>query len=154
MDETDEEIVQAITKETIWCAIAVHNAFGPGLLESVYRKALVIGLRARGLKVEEKRRVPLTYLGVEVDYLEVDVFVERCVVVEVKSVTELAPIHSAQTVTYLKLTNAPAGLLINFNVKRLEDGIRRLDRPDLYHAKKAKMKPLLDTRHRQSFKPK
>lgn len=123
---------EALTGHIIACGIEVHNAFGPGLLESVYRKALVIELRAQGLRVEEKRRVPLTHRGIATDYLEIDILVEEVVVVEVKAVAAYVPVHSAQVVTYLKLTGCPVGLLMNFNVKRLADGIRRLVRPDLY----------------------
>ena len=124
--------LEDLTAAIIGAAIEVHRVMGPGLLESIYTRCLAIELKARNLRVERQRRVPLTYRGESAEYLEVDLLVEGVVIVEVKAVKELAPIHKAQTLTYLKLTGCPAGLLVNFNVKILTAGLRRLTHPDLY----------------------
>jgi GxxExxY protein len=120
-----------LTEKIIGCAMAVHRAFGPGLLESLYKDCLVIEMRATGLTVDVERRLPLVYRGVVVGHgYKVDLIVEGSVVVEVKAVQELAPVHSAQVITYLKLTGCPVGLLMNFNVALLKEGIVRRLHPD------------------------
>ena len=129
---TDPAGLEDLTGAIISGAIEVHRVMGPGLLESIYAKCLQIELRARGLSVERGRRVPLSYRGESVEDLELDLIVEGVVIVEVKAVKELAAIHQAQVLSYLKLTGCPAGLLMNFHVKYLVDGIRRLVRRDLY----------------------
>jgi GxxExxY protein len=129
---TDPAGLEDVTGTIISGAIEVHRVMGPGLLEAIYAKCLQIELRARGLAVERGRRVPLSYRGESVDHLELDLIVEGVVIVEVKAVKELAAIHQAQVLSYLKLTGCPAGLLMNFHVRYLVDGIRRLVRPDLY----------------------
>lgn len=124
---------EQLTHDIIGCAMRVHETFGPGLLESIYKPCLVIELRACGLDVETTRRINLTYRGHDLDarYYP-DIVVNDAVIVELKAVDALARVHQAQVVTYLKLTNLPVGLLINFNVDQLKDGVRRLVRPDLY----------------------
>ncbi len=90
-------------------------------------------LRSQGLLVETKKPVPIVYKGKQLgSRLEIDILVERCVVVELKAVECLHPVHSAQVITYLKLTGCPAGLLMNFNEILLRNGLRRLDHPDRY----------------------
>ena len=122
-----------LTERIIACGINVHTEFGAGLLESIYGACFVIELRAAGLSVEEGRRVPLFYKGEQLPVtLSVDLIVENTVLIEIKAVEAIAPVHQAQVVTYLKLTGLPVGLLINFNVPVLRGGIRRLVRPDLY----------------------
>jgi GxxExxY protein len=97
------------------------------LLESIYQACLAIELRLAGLNVECERRIPLIYRGVTVgQHFKLDLVVEGRVVVEVKAIQDLAPVHTAQTLTYLKLAACPVGLLINFNVPVLKDGIRRV----------------------------
>jgi len=122
-----------LTGQIIECAIRVHEALGPGLLESVYRACVILELRGAGLTVDPARRVPLIYRGVSLDCVFCpDLVVNDLVIVELKSVQALAPVHSAQLITYLKLSGIPVGLLMNFNVPLLKQGIRRVERPDLY----------------------
>lgn len=126
-----------LTERIIGAAIEVHSIFGPGLLESVYQECLIVELRRRQLRVDSERHVPLDYKGERIDsQLKLDLLVEGKVVVEVKAVDRLHPIHQAQVVTYLKLTGCPAGLLMNFNSIVLKSGLKRLDHPDLYVKKR------------------
>jgi GxxExxY protein len=123
----------ALTSGIIGCGIRVHEALGPGLLESVYRHCVVIELEQAGYRTDTTRRIPLIYRGhdIGVQFCP-DVIVEDTVIVELKAVEALARIHKSQLVTYLKLTGLPVGLLMNFNVELLRDGVRRVVRPDLY----------------------
>ncbi len=115
-----------ITETIIGAAIHVHKALGPGLLESAYAACLAYELRKRGLIVEQEKPLPLVYEEVKLECgYRMDLLVERSVVVEVKSVEALAPIHEAQTLSYLRLSGCKLALLINFNVTVLKDGIRR-----------------------------
>jgi GxxExxY protein len=111
----------------IGCAIKVHTALGPGLLESAYEECLYYELVKEGLKVQKQKPLPLIYQEVklEVGY-RVDLLVEEKVIIEVKAVDQLNDVHLAQVLTYLKLNNNKLGLLINFNVTRVKDGIRRV----------------------------
>ena len=123
----------ALTQLIIACAVAVHDQLGPGFLEAVYQACLELEFKANGLRFERQRTIPLVYRGVTIDAVyRFDFVVENSVLVEVKSVLALAPIHQAQVINYLKLTGLPVGLLMNFNVPVLKQGIRRLVRPDLY----------------------
>ena len=116
-----------LTSKVIGAAIEVHRQMGPGLLESIYQRCLCRELAERGLAFEAQKTIDVMYKGQSLDSgLKLDVFVESLVVVELKTVEELAPIHEAQVLTYLKLTGAPLGLLLNFNVTVLRNGIRRL----------------------------
>lgn len=124
---------EQLTQDIIACAIRVHEAFGPGLFESIYKQCLVIDLRASGFEVDTTRRIPLTYRGHDIDaHFCPDIIVDNTVIVELKAVNALARVHKTQVITYLKLTNLPVGLLMNFNVDRVTDGVRRVVRPDLY----------------------
>src|SRR3954469_10880149 len=124
---------EELTENIIRCGIRVHEAFGPGLFESIYQTCFVIELKAAGLEVDTTRHIPLTYRGHELDaYFCPDIIVEDLVVVEVKAVEALTRVHKTQVVTYLRLTGMPIGILVNFNVDRLVDGVRRVVRPDLY----------------------
>ena len=124
---------EQLTQDIIACGIRVHEAFGPGLFESIYKQCLVIDLRASGFEVDTTRRIPLTYRGHDIDaHFCPDIIVDNTVIVELKAVDALARVHKTQVITYLKLTNLPVGLLMNFNVDRLTDGVRRVVRPDLY----------------------
>ena len=97
--------LEALKKRVIGCAIIVHKFLGPGLLESIYQECLVIELRAAGLIVERERRVPLQYRGYTVGApLKIDLLVDNCLVVEVKAVERIHPVHIAQVISYLKLT--------------------------------------------------
>ena len=132
-----QRVPDSLTKLIIACAMTVHAQLGPGFLEAVYRACLWLELKAHGLQVEKERTVPLIYRGVRIDAIyRLDFIVEKSVLVEAKSVQALTSIHRAQVINYLKLTGLPVGLLINFNVPLLKDGIRRLEHPDLYHLKK------------------
>jgi GxxExxY protein len=129
---------EQLTEGIIGCAIRVHDAFGPGLFESIYQECLVIELRVSGFVVETKRQIPLTYRGQDIHaHFCPDIIVADTVIVELKAVEALARVHKTQMITYLKLTNLPVGLLINFNVDLLTDGVRRIVRPDLYVRKDA-----------------
>ena len=115
-----------LTEKIIGCAIKVHRVLGPGLLESAYEVCLVHELRKAGLKTERQVALPVIYEGLQLDadYF-IDILVEDTVVLELKSVENLLPIHEAQLLTYLKLANKKLGLLINFNVTLLKNGIKR-----------------------------
>ena len=116
-----------ITENIIGGAIEVHRAFGPGLLESVYEECLAIELGLRKLKFERQQPVSLEYKGHRVGVeLRLDLLVEDRVIVELKAIEKLLPIHDAQLLTYMRLTRRSLGLMINFNVPLLKDGLRRL----------------------------
>ena len=108
-------------------AIEVHRSLGPGLLESTYQVCLGQEMKLRGLDFESQRTLPLEYKGIRLECgYRLDFLVERSVVVEVKAVDALAPVHVAQVLTYLRIGGWRLGLLLNFNVPRMRDGIRRV----------------------------
>lgn len=116
-----------LTGVIIGCAMRVHTALGPGLLESAYETCLYYELNKTGLNVRKQTPLPLVYEDVKLECgYRVDLIVENKVIVEIKSVECLNPIHSVQLLTYLKLSNCQLGLLLNFNVLRLKDGIKRV----------------------------
>jgi GxxExxY protein len=122
-----ESEINAITGAIINAAIEVHKALGPGLLESAYEACLVYELRNQGFQVEEQKPLPLIYKDVSLDCgYRIDLLVNNMVLVELKSVDTIAPIHQAQVLSYLKLSGIKVGLLINFNVKLLKNGLHRL----------------------------
>jgi GxxExxY protein len=134
--ELRDDTINRLTEQVIGCAIEVHRELGPGLLESVYRECLAMELDAHALGFESERHIPIDYKGQRVrGALKLDLLVEGCLVVELKTVEALHPVHLAQVMTYLKLTGHPAGLLMNFNVTSLRAGLRRLDHPDRYRKK-------------------
>jgi GxxExxY protein len=119
-------IEEQLTEQIIGAAIEVHKYWGPGLYEDIYEKSLCHELTLRGVRFQNQVRLPLIYKGVRVgDDLKLDVIVGDKVVVELKVLTEFAPIHEAQLLTYMKLTKCRVGLLINFHVPVLKDGIKR-----------------------------
>ena len=119
--------VNEITGLIVDAAMKVHTALGPGLLESVYEKCLKHELVKRGLRVESQVWLPVIYDGVEIEGgFRIDLVVENAVVVELKVAEQILDLHKAQLLSYLKLSNKQVGLLINFNVVHLRDGIRRL----------------------------
>jgi GxxExxY protein len=135
--------LEELTQKIIGCAIEVHRFLGPGLLESVYRECMVIELRRAGLRVESERQIVISYKGERVGGgLRIDLLVNGCIVVEIKAVDRLHPVHSAQGITYLKIGGYPAGLLMNFNATTLKAGLKRLDHPD--HYVKRPFNPLKD----------
>ena len=126
----DPSAFNNVTHGILGAAIEVHRTLGPGLLESTYLQCLQWELGARNVRFVTQRSIPLTYKGraLGTSY-RVDLIVEDLVVVEVKAVAEISPIFQAQTLTYMRVTGCPAGLLINFNVVRLIDGVKRLINP-------------------------
>jgi len=118
--------VNELTEQIIGAAIEVHRSLGPGLLESTYEACLLYELAERKLHAERQRALPVIYKGVHVDCgYRIDLLVEREVIVELKAVDRIEPIHEAQLLSYLKLSGCHVGLLINFNVKQLKTGLRR-----------------------------
>ena len=116
-----------IARVAVDAMLLVHRELGPGLLESSYQHCLAYELAERGLAVETEVVLPLTFKGVKLDAgYRIDVWIERKVILEVKSVEGLHPIHTAQLLTYLKLTENRLGILVNFNEKLVRDGIRRI----------------------------
>jgi GxxExxY protein len=119
--------INHITHEILDSAYKVHTTLGPGLLESAYRACLVYELRKKGLKVEEEKPLPLIYEEVKLDCgYRIDILVEDMVVVELKNVEAFNDVHTAQLLTYLRLSGNHVGLLLNFYTKSLKDGIKRL----------------------------
>jgi GxxExxY protein len=119
-------LFEDITKVIIGCAIDVHKELGPGLLESAYEECLYYELQKAGLKVEKQKAIPAVYKEIKLDCgYRADLIVEDKIVIELKTVDEFNPVHEAQILTYLKFAEKKLGLLINFNVLRLKDGIKR-----------------------------
>lgn len=122
-----EDPLYIITERVIGVAIEVHRALGPGLMESVYSSCLGEEFRISEIFFEREVHVPVSYRGVQLGCgYKVDFMVERKLIVELKAIARLEPVHSAQLMTYMKLTRCPVGLLLNFNVAVLKDGIRRM----------------------------
>lgn len=118
--------INLITEQIIGAAISVHRELGPGLLESTYESCMLYELAYRGLTVERQKAMPLIYHGVHIGSgYKIDLFVNQQVVVELKAMDRLDPVHTAQILTYLKLSGCKVGLIINFNVALLKDGIKR-----------------------------
>jgi GxxExxY protein len=135
MEEKDR--LDSITRRIIGGAIEVHRRLGPGLLESAYEICLAFELRQMGFKIEEQKALPVIYRDVKLDCgYRLDLVVDDSVVVEVKAVDQLAPIHDAQLLSYLRLSDKRVGLLINFHVRVLKNGIKRIvnDFPDSAHS--------------------
>ena len=123
----EKERLNGITENIIGAAIEVHRALGPGLLESAYEACLTFELAQRGLKVEQQKPLPIIYREVKLDCgYRMDILVEGSVIVEIKAVDNLAAIHQAQLLSYMRLSGCRVGLLINFNVNLLKDGICRM----------------------------
>lgn len=125
MNEKDK--LDLITRRIIGAAIEVHKALGPGLLESAYQTCLAYELRERGFKVEQQLPLPVIYKNVKLDCgYRLDLVVEDSVILEIKAIQELAPIHDAQLLSYLRLSGKTVGLIINFHVRVLKDGLKRV----------------------------
>ncbi|MBD2414495.1 GxxExxY protein [Nostoc calcicola FACHB-389] len=123
--EPSEE-VDRLAYAVIGAAIEVHQVLGAGFLEEVYKEALIIEFLRRGIPHEFEKSVTVNYKGHEVGKGRLDFLVANCLILELKAVQNLAPIHEAQVLSYLKMTNHPLALLINFNVPLLKDGIKRI----------------------------
>jgi len=123
----EREELDKITQSIIGAAIEVHKGLGPGLLESAYEACMMYELGVLGLKVESQKPLPLVYKRVRLDCgYRIDLLVEDKVIVEIKSVDQIMPIHHAQVISYLKLSGCKVGLLINFNEKLLKHGVHRI----------------------------
>ena len=119
--------IDQLTDKIIGCAIEVHKRLGPGLLESAYEVCLAFELKCAGLEIERQVPVPVVYKDIKLEYgYRIDILVEKTVLLELKSIEAIAPVHVAQVLTYLKFANKQLGLLINFNVPLLKDGLKRL----------------------------
>ena len=114
-----------LTRKIIACAIEVHKRLGPGLLEKLYKEAMVIEMSLNGLKVEKNVKIPVEYKGNSIGEYFIDILVEDIVILELKSVERHDPVFEAQILSYMKLTGKKVGLLINFNSKMVKDGIKR-----------------------------
>ena len=124
---TEEFENNSLTNAIIGAAITVHRELGPGLLESVYEKCLALELTRSGHHVAAQKEIPLTYKGLNLESgFRADLIIENKVLIELKSIDQLMPVHTAQVLTYLKLTGLRTALLINFNVQLLKNGIKRL----------------------------
>lgn len=123
-----EEIgkLNAITEKIIGCAIEVHKTIGPGLLESIYEKALCYELKQKGLRFKTQVAIPIIYKGNNLGEHRIDLIVEDSVIVELKAVDKVMPVYEAQLLSYLRLTNIKLGLLINFNAEVLKRGLKRI----------------------------
>ena len=122
-----EQDIEHLAKVAIDCGFQVHDDIGPGLLETAYEAFLAARLTERGLRVEAQKPVPVTYCGVAVrDAFRIDLLVEQTLIIEVKSVERLAPVHAKQLLTYLRLMDQPLGLLMNFGAEMFRDGLKRV----------------------------
>jgi GxxExxY protein len=129
MKTPTKEELNRLSEAIIGAAIAVHRELGPGLLESAYEACLAFELIDRGLRVARQKELPVVYRSVRVDCgYRLDLFVEEMVIVELKAIDKLQPIHEAQLMSYLKLSGCHLGLLINFNVRVLKEGLKRIVR--------------------------
>ncbi|MEX2137952.1 MAG: GxxExxY protein [Pirellulales bacterium] len=125
--DAEAQRINEITGQIIGAAIEVHRELGPGLLESAYHQCLCHELNLRGLRFEYKLPLPVRYKGIDLDCgYEMDLVVEDAVIVELKTVAKIIPVHEAQLLTYLKLYDRRVGLLINFYVSVLKEGIKRI----------------------------
>lgn len=119
--------INQITGQVVDAAYKLHSRLGPGLMESAYRLILARDLESRGLHVAQESQITFEYEGISIaNGFRVDLLVESCVVVELKSLERLAPVHTRQVLTYLRLLDLPIGLLINFGAARLDDGLQRV----------------------------
>jgi GxxExxY protein len=124
--EKEEDGLRRLSGAVLGAAIEVHRTLGPGLLESAYEACLAYELTGRGLAVEQQLSLPVLYKGVELDCLyRLDMVVEARVLLEIKAVERILPVHQAQILSYLRLSRLPLGLLINFHCATLKEGVRR-----------------------------
>ena len=137
----ENEKLNEITGMIISAAINVHRTLGPGFLESAYEACMVYELAQAGLKVEQQKPLPIVYREVKLECgYRLDLMIENEVIIEIKLIEKLMPIHQAQLLSYLKLSECKVGLLINFNVKVLKDGIKRVvnNFPDSLRAQRSR----------------
>jgi GxxExxY protein len=118
--------INQITEKIIGCAINVHRCLGPGLLESAYEECMVFELKNAGFKTERQKPVPVIYKDIKLECgYRIDILVENTVIIELKTADAFNPVHEAQIMTYLKFADKNIGLLINFNVTLLKNGVKR-----------------------------
>jgi GxxExxY protein len=142
--EPTEKVLFDLTERVIGAGLEVHRALGPGLLESAYQECLFHELVERGMNVERQISIPLSYKKVKIaNAYRMDLVVNDVLVVEVKSVEAVSPLHRAQVLTYLKLTGFQVGLIMNFNSKYLRDGIKRLVQSDQFISPRPPRSPRL-----------
>jgi GxxExxY protein len=116
-----------LSRIAVDAAYTVHSRLGPGLLENTYEECLCYELKKRGLEIARQKLVPIIYDEIKIDAgYRLDIVIENALIIELKAVEQLAPVHTAQLLTYLKLSNIRTGLLINFNTPLIKDGIKRL----------------------------
>ena len=121
------ELDNDLSRQVIGCAMEVHRTLGPGLLEGAYEQALAFELSTSGLQFVRQKPLPVDYKGATLNAsYRVDFIIENSLILELKAVDQLMPVHTAQLLSYLRLSGYPFGLLINFNVMRLKDGLKRL----------------------------
>lgn len=126
------EKADALSNKAIGAAIEVHRALGPGLLESIYERCLVHELSLGGLRIQNQREVAIAYKGLRfTENLRFDVLIEECLLIEIKAVEAVLPVHKAQLLSYMKLMNVPVGLLFNFHDTVMKNGVARLVLPNL-----------------------
>ena len=119
--------LEALAKSAVDCGFRIHKELGPGLLESVYEAILADSLRRTGLFVERQKPLPISFEGVQINEgYRVDLLIERTLIVEIKSVERLIPVHGKQLLTYLRLAKQPLGLLMNFGGETFKEGVRRV----------------------------
>ena len=124
--------IETLASSAIDASVGVHRELGPGLLESVYEQCLLHELTARGISTKTQVSVPVSYRGLHLETgFRADLILDDALLIELKAVESLLPVHQAQIITYLKLTRLPLGLLINFNVPLLKDGLHRFIHPAL-----------------------
>lgn len=120
-------MIELIFKKVLDCSFKVHSALGPGLLENAYEECLFYELKTSGLFIEKQKALPLIYMDVKLETgYRIDLFVEKQIIVEIKAIEALTDVHFAQILTYMRLSKCSLGLLINFNVRHLKDGIKRM----------------------------
>lgn len=125
--ESGNQRINNLTEKIIGCAIEVHRVIGPGLLESAYEECLCYELSQAGIRFERQVPLPVIYKGVKLDCgYKMDIVVEGLVIVELKAVERIIPVHEAQLLSYLKLYDKKVGLILNFHVPRLRDGLKRI----------------------------
>jgi len=123
----DYKKADALSREAIGAAIEVHRIKGPGLIESIYEKCLMRELDLRKINATNQETIPIEYKGITFEeHLRLDIYIENCLILELKCVDSVLPIHKAQLLSYMNLLDAPVGLLINFHNMRLVDGISRM----------------------------
>ncbi len=146
-----EPKVEQVAHAIIGCAIEVHRGLGPGLLEKLYEDALVYEVGTAGLRVSTQREIVVQYKSIQLRGQRLDLIVEESVIVEIKSIAQLADIHKAQLLSYVRAANVPLGLLLNFNVPILKEGLRRIVNDRLRTRNPAPTNPNSPTIHSSSI---